>query len=65
MKHFKLFLTFAVPFLFVHIAWIMTLGSFNLREAFANGMFWGIAVMYWLLWVCMLGLLVEEIYKKD
>ena len=65
MKHFKLFLTFAVPFLFVHISWLLTLGSFNLRETFASNMFWFVAVMYWLLWVCLLGLLVEEIYEKD
>lgn len=61
-KLFILLTTAAIPFLLVWIAFILTGFSFNPIEVFQNGPFWGISTIYWLIWVCMLGPIVETIY---
>lgn len=62
MKKFIVLLaTAALPFLLVWMAFILTGFSFNPREIFQAGSFWGISAMYWVLWVCLLGMIVELI----
>lgn len=53
--------TAALPFLLVWAAFILTGFSFNPREMFQSGPFWGVSVIYWMLWVCLLGLIVEMV----
>ena len=58
---------FALPFLFVWFTWLLTAMSFNPREVFQGGAFWGLSMIYWLLWVCTIGVQVEmvnEFYDK-
>ena len=62
MKKFIIFLSTAcIPFLLVWGSFILTGFSFNPREIFQSGGFWGISCMYWLLWVCMSPLIMEAI----
>jgi len=60
-KLFILLTTAALPFLLVWAAFLLTAFSFNPIEIFQNGTFWGISVIYWLLWVCLLGFITEMI----
>lgn len=60
-------ITAAMPFLLVWSAYLLTAMSFNPREVFQGGAFWGLSMMYWVLWVCTIGLQVEmvnEFYDK-
>jgi hypothetical protein len=62
MKKFSILLaTAALPFLLVWAAWILTAFNFNPRNVFSEGSFWGVSVIYWLMWVCLVGLIVELI----
>jgi hypothetical protein len=51
----------ALPFLLVWAAFILTAFNFNPREVFNDGAFWGLSLMYWFLYVCLLGLIVDII----
>lgn len=51
----------ALPFLLVWAAFVLTGFSFNPHNVFDDGAFWGISCIYWLLFVCLLGLIVEII----
>ena len=53
--------TAALPFLLVWAAWILTAFNFNPHNVFNEGAFWGLSSMYWFLWVCLVGLIVELI----
>jgi hypothetical protein len=59
--------TAALPFLLVWAAAILTAFSFNPINVFQDGNFWGLSVMYWLLWVCLSPLIYEmiDISKKS
>lgn len=56
-----LLVTACLPFLLVWSGFVLTGFSYNPREVFQGDMFWGISVIYWLLWVCLLGMIVEVI----
>lgn len=51
----------ALPFLLVWAAFFLTGFSFSPTHIFQDGTFWGLSIMYWILWVCMLGPIVELI----
>ncbi len=53
--------TAALPFLLVWTAFILTAFNFNPHDVFSEGSFWGVSVIYWLLWVCMSPLIIEGI----
>lgn len=70
-KHMKklstIIATAALPFLLVWAAFILTGFSFNPISVFQDGSFWGISVIYWFLWICLVPVIVEvidESYKK-
>jgi hypothetical protein len=56
-----LFGTFCIPFLIVWISVLMTAFTVNFREVFESPIFWGITVIYWIIWFCFIGYLVEDI----
>ena len=56
-----LFTTAALPFLLVWAAYFLTGFSFSTTNVFQDGVFWGLSIMYWILWICMLGPIVELI----
>jgi len=51
--------TMLAPFLLVWTAWIMTAFSFNAREVFQEGAFWGISIIYWFIWLCLIGMVID------
>lgn len=57
--------TAALPFLLVWAAFLLTAFSFNPVEMFQGGTFWGVSVIYWLLWVCMMPLIVDMVDDHD
>ena len=54
-------LTMLAPFLAVWIAWVMTALSFDIREVFQSGAFWGISVIYYFLWLCLIGMVIDDL----
>jgi hypothetical protein len=55
----------ALPFLLVWAGFILTAFNFNPHNVFSDGAFWGLSVMYWLLYVCLLPLIVETIDEQN
>jgi len=53
----------ALPFLSVWFAWILTALSFNIKEIFQSGDFWGISMLYWVMWLSTLGIQIELVNK--
>lgn len=51
--------TAALPILLVWAGFILTGFSFNPYNVFQEGSFWGVSVLYWFLWVCLMPLIVE------
>ena len=61
MKKVLIFITLAIlPFILVWVAFFLTAFSFNTTEVFQSQMFWLISVIYWFLFTCMLGPLLED-----
>ena len=54
-------LTMLAPFLVVWIAWIMTALSFDVRSVFQEGAFWGISLVYYFIWLCLIGMVIDEL----
>ena len=54
-------LTMLAPFLLVWIGWIMTAFSFNVYDIFSHNAFWGISVIYWFIWLCLIGIVIDEL----
>lgn len=52
---------FALPFLLVWFSAIMTAFSFNPRDVFGEGMFWGFSGLYWILATCLAPLVIESV----
>lgn len=66
MKKFMIFLaTAAVPFLLVWMGFILTGFSYNPRHVFQTECFWGMSVIYWLLWVCLSPMIMEVINEVN
>lgn len=62
MKKLYITITFAaLPFLLVWMGFILTGFAFNPREVFQNETFWGLSVMYWFLYVCLIGFIMEMV----
>ena len=53
--------TMLTPFLSVWIAWIMTAFSFDVKAVFQHGAFWGISMIYWFIWLCLIGMVIDGI----
>jgi hypothetical protein len=62
MKKLKIALILAsLPFLLVWGAFILTGLGFSPYDVFQSGAFWGVSVIYWTLYVCIIGSILEEI----
>jgi len=62
MKKLFIALTFAaLPFLLVWMAFILTAFSFNPIETFRDGNFWGVCIIYWFMYVCLIGFIIEMV----
>lgn len=60
MKKLFIILTLAaLPFLLVWMGFILTAFSFNPIEVFQGGTFWGMSVIYWFIYICLIGLIVD------
>jgi hypothetical protein len=53
--------TMLAPFLLVWTAWIMTAFSFDARSVFQEGAFWGISIIYWFIWLCLIGMVIDDL----
>jgi hypothetical protein len=61
-KKLKIALIFAIlPFILVWTAGLLTAFSFNPREIFQHGAFWFISMVYWFLYICLIGALLQDI----
>jgi hypothetical protein len=60
-KLFILVIIYLLPFILVWVGFVMTAFSFNPREVFTQGSFWGPSVIYWFLSVCVSPVIVEAI----
>jgi hypothetical protein len=61
-KSVKIALFFAIlPFLLVWTAWLLTALSFNIHDVFQSGAFWGSSAIYWLVYVCLVGFIFDEV----
>jgi hypothetical protein len=61
-KKLKVALTLAaLPFLLVWAGFILTGFAFKPHDIFQSGAFWGGSVIYWTLYICMIGVIIEEI----
>ena len=58
-------LTMLAPFLVIWIAWIMTAFSFDVYDVFQHGAFWGISMIYYFLWICLIGMVMDELKVKE
>ena len=55
----------ALPFILVWVGFILTGFSYNPREVFQDGAFWGISIIYWFLWICMIGFILDMIEEDN
>jgi hypothetical protein len=53
--------TGCLPFLLVWIGFFLTGFSYNPISVFQSGGFWGVSILYWLLWICITPLILEII----
>jgi hypothetical protein len=61
-KKLKIALFFAIlPFVLVWAAGLLTAFSFSPREIFQHGAFWFISMVYWFLYICLIGALLQDI----
>ena len=61
-KSIKIALFFAaLPFLLVWAAFILTGFSFKPHDVFQSGAFWGSSVIYWLIYICLVGFIFDEV----
>lgn len=60
-----LFVIAIFPFLAVWTAFILTLGSFDPTNVFQNDNFWGVSVMYWIFYLCLIGPLYDLINESE
>lgn len=63
-KLFIITVIYLLPFILVWIAFVMTAFSFNPREIFSEGAFWGIGTMYWLVTFCISPVIIEAINES-
>lgn len=49
-----------LPFILVWVAFFLTAFSFNTTEVFQSQMFWLLSIVYWFVFTCMLGPLLDE-----
>lgn len=54
MKTLEKILWALLPFIAVWIAWIITAFSFEIRWVFIQDEFWGLSIVYWLLYAFVL-----------
>jgi hypothetical protein len=62
MKKVLAFIILAIlPFLLVWIAFLLTAFSFDAVTVFQGGGFWFFSVIYWFIFLCMIGTLLDEV----
>jgi len=62
MRKLYIAITFAaLPFLLVWMGFILTGFAFNPYEVFQNGNFWGVSIIYWFMYVCLIGFIIEMV----
>jgi hypothetical protein len=49
-----------LPFILVWVAYLLTAFSFNVVTAFQSQSFWFLSVVYWLIFTCMIGPMLDE-----
>lgn len=49
-----------LPFLLVWTAYFLTACSFDVVQAFQSQSFWFLSVVYWFIFICMLGPIIDE-----
>lgn len=54
-------ITMLAPFLAVWIGWLMTAFSFDVHTVFQHPAFWGISVIYYFIWLCLIGMVIDGI----
>jgi hypothetical protein len=57
--------TAALPFLLVWAGFILTGFNFNPHNVFNEGVFWGLSCMYWFLYLCLIGVIIEVINELE
>ena len=55
----------ALPFLLVWSAFILTGFNFNPHEVFNDNTFWGISVIYWFFYTCLIGFILEMVDEDE
>ena len=60
-----LVVTAALPFLLVWAAFFLTGFSFNPIQIFQDGTFWGVGLIYWFIWLCLIGFVMEAIDEEE
>ena len=49
-----------LPFILVWVAFLLTAFSFDVVAVFQGGSFWFISVIYWFMFLCMIGPMLDE-----
>jgi hypothetical protein len=61
MKKLLAFIVLAIlPFILVWVAFFLTAFSFDVVQAFQSPAFWFISVIYWFIFICMIGPMLDE-----
>lgn len=53
------------PFILVWMGFILTGFSYSPREVFQGNTFWGVSLIYWFMWICMIGFILEMIEEDN
>ena len=62
MRKLLIIITLAItPFLLVWTAFLLTAFSFNAVQVFQGGSFWFISVIYWIMYLCMIGIIIDGV----
>jgi len=61
MKKVLAFIILAIlPFILVWVAFLLTAFSFDAVTVFQGGSFWFFSVIYWFIFICMIGPMLDE-----
>jgi len=61
MKKLLVFIILAIlPFILVWVAFLLTAFSFDAVTVFQGGAFWFLSVIYWFIFICMIGPMLDE-----
>jgi hypothetical protein len=43
----------------------MTAFSFDVYDVFHSNAFWGVGIIYWFIWLCLIGMVLDELKVKE